>query len=54
MRAEFAVEIAKLREEHDLRISALLQVTQKLERGLSGDRSVIELPVLPLRGRRAG
>ncbi|MET4034940.1 MULTISPECIES: hypothetical protein [unclassified Bradyrhizobium] len=38
--------IAKLRDEHDLRISALLQATEKLERGLSGDRAgeVIEVP----------
>ncbi|MGO4506021.1 hypothetical protein AB4Z51_03305 [Bradyrhizobium sp. 2TAF36] len=46
-------EVEKLRDEHDLRLSALLQATEKLERGLGGDRAadVIDMPN-PLRGAR--
>jgi hypothetical protein len=52
-RQRHRAEVEKLRSEHDLRIAALLQATEKLERGLSGDRSaeVIDLPALPLRVR---
>ena len=45
LRKEFAAEIDKLKAEYDLRISALLQATENLERGLSDDRAeVIDLP----------
>lgn len=45
-----AAEIDKLRSEHDLRLSALLQAVEKLERA-GGD--VVELPN-PLRSARRG
>jgi hypothetical protein len=52
LREEFAEDLAALRSivadirnEHDLRISAVLHATEKLERGLGGDRGdVVELP----------
>jgi hypothetical protein len=53
LRGEFADEIDKLRSEFDLRLSALLQATEKLERTVGGgDRGeIIDLPN-PLRSRR--
>ncbi|MDN3279101.1 hypothetical protein QWJ07_32890 [Frankia sp. RB7] len=50
-RKKMRAEVQKLREEHDLRISALLQGTEKLERGLGDRGAVVELPN-PLRSRR--
>ena len=42
----------KHRDEHDLRISALLAEVEKMQRGL--DAKVIDLPALPLKGQRHG
>ena len=57
VRAEFAAEIAKVKSEFDLRLSALLQATERLEHGIGGGDRAAEivdyLPALPLRGRRA-
>jgi hypothetical protein len=53
VRAEFAAEIEKVKSEFDLRLSALLQATEKLERGLGGDRAAEIVDLLPvLRGVR--
>ena len=53
-RGELAAGIEKLKSEFDLRLSALLQATEKLERGIGGDRgTVIDLPAILPRDRRA-
>jgi len=54
LRAEFAAEIDKVKNAHDLYRAALLARIEKLERGI-GDADVIDLPALPMRNtRRAG
>ena len=54
-RKRWRAEIEKLRSEHDLRLSALLQATEKLERGIGDDRgnTVIDLPAFVVGKRHA-
>jgi hypothetical protein len=43
LRREFTAEIDRLKSEFDLRLSALLQATDKIERGLSDRAEVIDM-----------